>query len=173
MRHAHVSNVYGDWTGNDERSEACNTCPGACPGTCCQVRTPLRGSHFALLPAGPWASVTSPACPARIIRGPGHSGTLIFAHRAFSGTARRGTLIPLLTCTASLYGFFMWQDDIIGVARFTHTCLAVGTSAGPPMGTRHLISPELAGKGVMILLPCCKSVLLWRLGAAHASMVGY
>lgn len=109
IRHAHVSNVYGDWTGNDESSKACDTCPGACPGTCCQVRTPFRGSHFALLPAGPLASVTSPACPACIIRGPGHSGTLIFAHRAFSGTARRGTLISLRSCTASLYDFLMWQ----------------------------------------------------------------
>ena len=44
---------------------------------------------------------------------------------------------------------FMWQDDIIGVARFIDACLErVYTSAGPPVGTRHLISPELAGKDV-------------------------
>ena len=30
---------------------------------------------------------------------------------------------------------FMWQDDIIGVARFTDACLErVSTLAGPPMG---------------------------------------
>ena len=48
---------------------------------------------------------------------------------------------------------FMWQDDIIGVARFIDACLErMSTSAGPLVGTRHLISPELAGKDVMILL---------------------
>ena len=48
---------------------------------------------------------------------------------------------------------FMWQDDIIGVARFIDACLErVYTSATLPWGTRHLISPELAGKDVMILL---------------------
>ena len=47
---------------------------------------------------------------------------------------------------------FMWQDDIIGVARFIDACLErVNTSAGPPVGARHLISPELAGNDVMIL----------------------
>ena len=45
---------------------------------------------------------------------------------------------------------FMWQDDIIGVS---DACLRrVDTSAGPHMGRRHLISPELAGKDVMTLL---------------------
>ena len=44
---------------------------------------------------------------------------------------------------------FMWQDDIIGVARFMDACLErVYTSAGPYVRTRHLISPELA-KDVM------------------------
>ena len=34
---------------------------------------------------------------------------------------------------------FMWQDDIIGVARLIDGYLkGVFTSAGPPMGTRHL-----------------------------------
>ena len=50
---------------------------------------------------------------------------------------------------------FMWQDDIIGVARFIDACLErVYTSAGRalPWGTRHLISPELAEKDVLILL---------------------
>ena len=43
--------------------------------------------------------------------------------------------------------------DIIGVARFFDAYLErVYTSAGPPWGTRHLISPELAGKDVVILL---------------------
>lgn len=38
----------------------------------------------------------------------------------------------------------MWQDDIIGVARFFDAYLQiVYTSAGPPLGARHLISPEL------------------------------
>ena len=47
----------------------------------------------------------------------------------------------------------MWQDDIIGVARFIDACLeGVYTSAGPPWGTRHVISPELAGDDVMMLL---------------------
>ena len=49
--------------------------------------------------------------------------------------------------------FLMWQDDIIGVARFIDACLErVCTSPGPPVETRHLISPELARKDVMILL---------------------
>ena len=47
----------------------------------------------------------------------------------------------------------MWQDDIISVApRFIEACLErVYTSAGPPMGTRHLISPELAGNVIVTL----------------------
>ena len=54
---------------------------------------------------------------------------------------------------------FMWQDDIIGVARFTDACLErVYTCAhqlAPNGRARHLVSPELAGKAVMILLlPC-------------------
>ena len=51
---------------------------------------------------------------------------------------------------------FMWQDDIIGVARFIDACLERSLECphqlALPWGTRHLISPELAGKGVMILL---------------------
>ena len=48
---------------------------------------------------------------------------------------------------------FMWQDDISGVARFIDECLErVYTSGGLPWGMRHLISPRLAGKDVMILL---------------------
>ncbi len=49
---------------------------------------------------------------------------------------------------------FMWQDDIIGVARFIDACLVrVCTLAGSPWGTRHLISPKLAEKDVMISFP--------------------
>ena len=48
---------------------------------------------------------------------------------------------------------FMWQDDIIGVARSIDACFErVYTAAGPPVGTRHLISPELAGKDVISFL---------------------
>ena len=48
---------------------------------------------------------------------------------------------------------FMWRDDIIGVAQFNDACLErVHTTAGPPVWPRHLISPELAGKDVRILL---------------------
>ena len=48
---------------------------------------------------------------------------------------------------------FLWQDDIIGVAQFIDACLErIYTLAGPPVGDRHLISPEFAGKHVMILL---------------------
>ena len=51
-----------------------------------------------------------------------------------------------------------WQhplglSDTVGVARVIEACLErVYTSAGPPMGTMHLISPELAGNDVMVLL---------------------
>ena len=47
---------------------------------------------------------------------------------------------------------FMWQDGIIGVARFIDACLEEGVHISLPWGTRHLISPELAGKDVKILL---------------------
>ena len=48
---------------------------------------------------------------------------------------------------------FMWQDDIIDIARLIDGYLeGAFTSAGPPMGTRHLISPESAGKDVTVLL---------------------
>ena len=37
---------------------------------------------------------------------------------------------------------FMWQDDIIGVARFIDACLErVYTSAGPPMGDQASDQP--------------------------------
>ena len=53
---------------------------------------------------------------------------------------------------------FMWQDDITGVACFIDAYLErVYTSAGPPVGTRHLISPELAGSDVVIILLQCRS----------------
>ena len=39
------------------------TCPGACPGTWYQERTPFGGSHWAAFPAGPLASATSPDFP--------------------------------------------------------------------------------------------------------------
>ncbi len=39
--------------------------------------------------------------------------------------------------------FFTWQDDIIGVSRSLDVSPErVCTSAGSPMGTRHLISPS-------------------------------
>ena len=44
---------------------------------------------------------------------------------------------------------FMWQDDIIGVAHAWKECTH---QLALLWGTRHLISPELAGKDVMILL---------------------
>ena len=48
---------------------------------------------------------------------------------------------------------FMRQDNIIGVARCIDACFKrVYTSAGPPVGDWHVISPELAGKDVLILL---------------------
>ena len=48
---------------------------------------------------------------------------------------------------------FMWQDDIIGVARFIDVCLErVYTQLALPREARHLISPELAGNDVMVLL---------------------
>lgn len=40
------------------------TCPGACPGMCCHLSVPCRGSHCAVFPAGPLASATSPDLPA-------------------------------------------------------------------------------------------------------------
>ena len=46
---------------------------------------------------------------------------------------------------------FMWQDDTIGVARFIDACLEIHQLA-LPWRTRHLISPRLSGKDVMILL---------------------
>ena len=53
-------------------------------------------------------------------------------------------------CTPKVM-LFMWQDDIIGVARCIDACLKrVYTSAGLPWGTRHLISPESAGKLFLI-----------------------
>ena len=37
---------------------------------------------------------------------------------------------------------FMWQDDIIGVARFIDACLErVSTSAGPPVGDQASDQP--------------------------------
>ena len=37
---------------------------------------------------------------------------------------------------------FMWQDDIIGVARFIEACLErVSTSAGPPVGDQASDQP--------------------------------
>ena len=49
--------------------------------------------------------------------------------------------------------FFMWQDDIVGFARFIDACLEQRThQLALPWGTRHLISPELAGEDVTILL---------------------
>jgi hypothetical protein len=51
---------------------------------------------------------------------------------------------------------FMWQVDIIGVARFIGACLDSKAQSthqlALPWGPRHLMSPELAGKDVMILL---------------------
>ena len=48
----------------------------------------------------------------------------------------------------------MWHEEVVGVAQFIDACLErVYTSAGPRMGTRHVISPGLARTGVMILLP--------------------
>ena len=44
---------------------------------------------------------------------------------------------------------FMWQDDTVGVARFIDACL---NQLALPWGTRHLISPKLAGKHVIMLL---------------------
>ena len=38
--------------------------------------------------------------------------------------------------------------------------LRKSTSAGPPWGTRHLISPKLAEKGVMIFLLLCQQGVL-------------
>ena len=78
---------------------------------------------------------------------------------------------------------FMWQDDIIGVARFIDVCLErVSTSAGPPMGDQasdDLISPELAGNDVMLILlvPPAPSMhlqaaLLWRLRCAAIEVFG-
>ena len=56
-------------------------------------------------------------------------------------------------------GLFMWQDDIDDVAGFIAACLGrVYISAGPPIGTRHLINPDIAGKVVMIL----SSLLMWQ-----------
>ena len=47
---------------------------------------------------------------------------------------------------------FIWLDDI-GVAQFMDACSErVYTSTGPRMGTRHLISPELAGNNVTTFL---------------------
>ena len=38
--------------------------------------------------------------------------------------------------------FFMWQDDIMGVARFIAACLErVDTSAGPPVGDQASDQP--------------------------------
>ena len=57
---------------------------------------------------------------------------------------------------------FMWQNDIIGVAHLIDACLGrVYTSAGPPVGARHLISPELAEidvtKLLLLLAPICRA----------------
>ena len=54
---------------------------------------------------------------------------------------------------------FVWQDDIIGVAQLlTHAYEECTHQLALPWGTRHLISPKLAGKDVMILfLLLCRS----------------
>jgi hypothetical protein len=65
---------------------------------------------------------------------------------------------------------FMWQNDIVGVAQFIDACWErMYTSAGPPMGARHLISPDLAGKDAMNLLffTTCGN------GASAAILVGF
>ena len=45
---------------------------------------------------------------------------------------------------------FMWQEDIIGVARFIDACLECTHQLALPWGTRHLISRELAGTDVYV-----------------------
>ena len=46
----------------------------------------------------------------------------------------------------------MWQDDIIGVAPYIDAGLKDCThQLALPWGTRHLISPESAGKNVLFL----------------------
>ena len=59
---------------------------------------------------------------------------------------------------------FMWQDDIIGVACFIDACLErlyISAQLALPWGARHLISPKLAGKYVMIFL------FVLRMGFSH------
>ena len=60
-----------------------------------------------------------------------------------------------VTCLENLFQApqgerIIWQGDSIGVARFIDACLERVLALS--WGTRHLISPELAGKDVTILL---------------------
>ena len=43
---------------------------------------------------------------------------------------------------------FMWQTDLVAVAKFLDECLELVYTAGPLMRARHLISPEVAGTDV-------------------------
>ena len=53
---------------------------------------------------------------------------------------RNSTCFRRLRCDAMT--LFMWQDDIIGVARFIDACLErVYTSAGPPVGDQASDQP--------------------------------
>ena len=48
---------------------------------------------------------------------------------------------------------FMWQDDIIGVVGLlTRAYKECTYQLALPWGTRHLISPKLAGKHVLIII---------------------
>jgi hypothetical protein len=65
----------------------------------------------------------------------------------------RSCAIGIRTSHGDAMKLFMWQDDIIGVARFIDACLEKCThQLALPWGTRDLISPRLAGEDAMILL---------------------
>ena len=65
---------------------------------------------------------------------------------------------------------FLWQDDIIGVARFLDACLErVYTSAGPPVGDQASDQPNVGWKRCndsdFWLVSAVRDKLQWRLAA--------